>query len=248
MRADHYCERRCRPQGKVLRPAGDLPDRTPAGPVHGPCGGGETARPLMPILQMCGRIQRRQVFVLRTHSHYSILQSRRAVQALSIEHVSHPARHRPTCLTAGCLTLVRGSVGSTNFKILMAIGIMMLVLAAVFLGSKLAKIKDMGLKCAPLLIWVVFVQTISQFIGFSLRWPDSLKKLFAWTDMFNIDVKAAISTHQPLKTTLLIHLSAHLFKRGVLVELPDHCPPADPMHALLILHACASSVSECSQH
>ena len=38
-------------------------------------------------------------------------------------------------------------------------------------------------------------------------------------------------TYQPLKTPLLIHLSAPRLKRDVLAEWPDHCPPGTPRSA-----------------
>ena len=49
----------------------------------------------------------------------------------------------------------------------------------------------LGLKCAPLLIWIVFIQTVSQFVSFKLKWPPALLELFRWTDIFNVDIEVA---------------------------------------------------------
>ena len=59
----------------------------------------------------------------------------------------------------------------------------------VFVVRRLSKVKDLGLKLAPLLIWVAFLQTVGLLLDLDIEWPDAVRAVLELVSSINLNIE-----------------------------------------------------------
>lgn len=79
----------------------------------------------------------------------------------------------------------------TDFTTFVYIGAavgLLLIVVGVKVARKLRDVKDLGLKLAPMLIWVAFAQTVGMLLDFDIEWPPICQRIFELLGTFSLNV------------------------------------------------------------
>ena len=76
-----------------------------------------------------------------------------------------------------------------TFIYLAILGLFLFIFAAVYIMRKLRNVKDLGLKLAPLLIWVAFLQTVGLLLDFKIEWPPAVEQVLLAVSSINLNLE-----------------------------------------------------------
>ena len=77
----------------------------------------------------------------------------------------------------------------TTFLYVGAIVGLFLIVVGVKIARKLRDVKDLGLKLAPMMIWVAFAQTVGMLLDFDIEWPPICQRIFEYLGTFSFSLQ-----------------------------------------------------------
>lgn len=74
-------------------------------------------------------------------------------------------------------------------KYIVAAGVVVLILALVFVDKAITSMDHFGQKIAPMMVTITFMQMCGTLVDFNLQWPPELKALLSDVNFININVE-----------------------------------------------------------
>ena len=68
-------------------------------------------------------------------------------------------------------------------------GLVIFIILTVYIARKLRDVKDLGLKLAPMLIWVAFLQQVGMLLDFNIKWPDAVQTVLEIVSSFSFNLQ-----------------------------------------------------------